>query len=272
MESLRLALIIQLNILDTLHGSIGTLAVNLPASGIESPADDVTDFDNLDDEEVDKDSGGDNSSPEASQAHASIAAAAAAADDLSVPEQRFIVLPSNSVDRHAAHHAEELKLRVNQADKCLQALRDTIADKSFQYSHVIKVAPRKSVNTRACANIVKLDQKIAFHARVYTRCRNAMARLSADDVTLQKYQILTKEHLRSSAALLNPNEPGSTRLQLSWIWKSTDGGSHQTPDALRECELTAFLDLLQSIDCSKSTGYTGFGPALREIDGTRNSR
>ena len=164
-------------------------------------------------------------------------ASAAEEGSVPLPEERLIVLPSNSGSRHASHRDEELKLRMTQAKQSLQALRDAIADKSFQYSDVIRVASRKSVNTRARATIAKLNYKIAFHARVYGRCRQAMGTLDADDVTLQKYQILLKEHLRSSAALLNPNQPGSTRMQLSWIWKTADGGSHQTPDALRECEL-----------------------------------
>src|SRR5271156_7019067 len=84
----------------------------------------------------------------------------------------------------------ELQLRLKQADKCLQALRDSIADKSFQYSHVIRVAPRKSVRTRARATIAKLNHVIAYQCRVYARCRAAMVILGADATTLNKYQIL----------------------------------------------------------------------------------
>jgi hypothetical protein len=231
-ESRRLALISQFSVLDTLQGSIAS-ALNLPASVIDTEAnDDAAVFDDLDDEEP-----RDNILPQQTPR----GQAAAAGEDVPLPEQQFIALPSNSGPRHAAHRAEELKLRITQAEKCLQALRDAIADKSFQYSHVIRVASRKSVNTRARATIAKLNNKITYHARVYCRCRKAMAALDADDAMLQKYQILLKEHLRSSAALLNPNEPGSTRVQLSWIWKTANGGPHQTPDALRECELSMFL-------------------------------
>jgi hypothetical protein len=234
-ESRRLALISQFSVLDTLHGSIAS-ALNLPASVIDTEAnDDAAVFDDLDDEEPH-----DNILPQQTPG----GQAAAAGDDVPLPEQRFIALPSNSGPRHVAHRAEELKLRITQAEKCLQALRDAIADKSFQYSHVIRVAARKSVNTRARATIARLNNKITYHARVYCRCRKAMAALDAGDAMLQKYQILLKEHLRSSAALLNPNEPGSTQVQLSWIWKTADGGPHQTPDALRECELSMFVSPL----------------------------
>lgn len=157
------------------------------------------------------------------------------------PEGRLLAIPSNDLSRHHPHRQVELQLRIRQASRCLQALRDAIADKSFQYSHVIRVAPRKGVRTRARATIAKLNHRIAYHARVYGRCRRALARLDADAATLDKYQILLKEDLKSSTALLNPNEPGSTRIQLSWIWRTADNTSSDTPESLRECECSGVL-------------------------------
>jgi hypothetical protein len=209
---------------------MGPSAADVPSAMLDPDADDAAGFDDLDDEDNESDVA---STGQLGQQHA---AAAAAGDEVPLPENRPICLPSNS-RYHAAHRPAELKLRLTQADTCLQALRDAIADKSFQYSHIIRVAPRKSINTRARATIAKLNYKIAYHARVYARSRQAIAALDADDVTLLKYPILLKEHLRSSSALLDPNQPGSTRIQLSWIWKTADGGSHQTPEALQECEL-----------------------------------
>jgi len=43
----------------------------------------------------------------------------------------------------------ELTLCMNQADSALNRLREMIADKSFQYSHVIRVAPRQVIHTCA---------------------------------------------------------------------------------------------------------------------------
>ena len=167
------------------------------------------------------------------------AAATAAAADIAVgpPESRRLSIPSTWLSTDNEHRPIELTLRIKQATKTLQALRDSIADKSFQYSHVIRVAPKKGVRTRARATIAKLNHVIAYQSRVYARCRAAMARLGADDPTLNRFQILLKEHVRSSSALLNPNEPGSTRLQLSWIWQMGFPGNDGTPAALRECKL-----------------------------------
>ena len=38
---------------------------------------------------------------------------------------------------------------------------------------------------------------------------------------MNQYRILTKEDLKSSMAILDPNKPGSTTLKLSWIWHSS---------------------------------------------------
>jgi hypothetical protein len=153
------------------------------------------------------------------------------------PEARRLSIPSTWVSKDNIYRGVELELRIHQAGRTLKALRESIADKSFQYSHVIRVAPRKGVRTRARGQIAKLNHLIAYHSRVYARCRAAMVRLGADHLVLDKYQILLKEHVRSSGALLNPNEPGSTRLKLSWIWCMGEPGDEADPAALRECEL-----------------------------------
>ena len=222
-----MSLLTRFNVLDTLSPLRAGDSNFSPDTDTKAAA-----FDDLDDDEEARDTESDETLPSTREGKRP-----AAADNLfSLPEERLIVLPSNSEQCDAIHTQMELKLRIEQADKCLQALRDAIADKSFQYSHVIRAAPRKSVNTRARATIAKVDHQITYYARVYARCRQAMERLDADDVTLRKYQILSKEHVRSSTALLDPNKPGSTRVQLSWIWKTAQGDPHQTPDALRECE------------------------------------
>jgi uncharacterized coiled-coil protein SlyX len=155
-------------------------------------------------------------------------------------ERRPLSIPSTWSSMENPHRHVELELRMHQADRTIQGLRDSIADKSFQYSHVIRVAPRKSVRTRARATIAKLNNVIAYQCRVYARCRAALVKLGAGTLTLQKYQVLLKEHVKSSSALLNPNQPGSSRLQLSWIWQANVPAPDSSPDRLRECEWSAF--------------------------------
>lgn len=153
-----------------------------------------------------------------------------------VPERRVLSIPSNWISADDTIRDIELAQRVQQAARALGELRDLIADKSFQFSHVIRVAPGKGVKTRARSYIAKLNLRISYHCRVYSRCRAALQSLGADVEILNKYQTLKIEDLRSSTALINPNQPGSTKVQLSWIWQTGLNGGETTSGALRECE------------------------------------
>lgn len=151
------------------------------------------------------------------------------------PEKKPISMPSTwvSVDSPMSRTVE-LHLRLRQAASTLTSLRDLIAEKSFQYSDVIRVAPRKGVRTCARSTIATLNYRIAYHCRVYNRCRSAMVKLGADDEALDNFRILHPQDIRSSSALLNPNKPGSSRIQLSWIWQTADTAA-TTSEGLREC-------------------------------------
>ena len=112
----------------------------------------------------------------------------------------------------------EMHLRKNQASRLLHQLRELIADKSFQYSHIIRAAPRKGVRTRSRSVVKELVDKITLHARMYNHCRSRLVALGCDAVTSSVFQRLTKGDLNASTAVLQPNEPGSTTLRLSWLW------------------------------------------------------
>lgn len=228
-EKLRELLMSQFDVLEALrqHLTVGAFG---DAHG-EDDGDDPAAYDDFD-----RDIGGVPTGGAAPVTRARVAAEILGQASLVPPERRRLSIPSTWVAQDNPYRMVELDLRLKQATKTLQALRDAIADKSFQYSHVIRVAPRKGVRTRARAAIAKLNHDIIYLCRVYGRCRAAMVQVGADDGTLQKYQILLKEDVRSSTALLNPNTPGSTRLQLSWIWRRGSAGNDTSPEALRECE------------------------------------
>lgn len=141
----------------------------------------------------------------------------------------------------------ELQLRQKQASRILLSIWTTIADKSFQYSHVLRVAPRKSVKTRARSAIAKLNSKIATDCCIYTRCRSAMVRLGADAVILDWFQLLTRADVKASTALLNPNIPGSSSIRLSWIWQHGSVLPSDSSDSLLEC-MSFFTTQISYID------------------------
>lgn len=151
------------------------------------------------------------------------------ADTISIPvEEQQLYLPRNG------HLADvEIHLRKNQASRLLHRLRELIADKSFQYSHIIRAAPRKSVRTRAREVVQELANKITLHARMYNQCRSRLLALGCDADTSTMFQRLKKNDLNASTAILNPNVPGSTNLRLSWIWQNATvrTGVNVTADA-----------------------------------------
>lgn len=135
-------------------------------------------------------------------------------------EEQIIVLPSNGNTSHV-HRELELSHRVSIAEEQLNHIRNLIAEKSFQFSHVIRVSPRKGVATRARALVKRLNNQIAEHCRMYARCRSCMDILGAEDSILSKFQILKPVDIAGSTVVLNPNEPGSTGIKLSWIWQTS---------------------------------------------------
>jgi len=143
-------------------------------------------------------------------------------------EHQPLCLPSNR-NVTPTHNAIELSLRITQAKTHLSQLRELIAEKSVQYSDVIRAAPRKGVRTRARGTVKGMNMRIAFHCQVYTHCQSRLVLLGAGDATLQQFRELKKDDIRASTAILTPNIPGSTTLQLSWIWH--DVARHILPGA-----------------------------------------
>ena len=140
-------------------------------------------------------------------------------DDLSYLQNRKLVLPSN-LNANPQYSKDELSIRQEQASGKLNHLRDLIAEKSFQYSGVIRVG-RKHMKLHSRDLIRKINHQIAIHCSVYNRCCTKMIILGADSSLMQeRFKELKKEDIKTSTAILDPNTPGSTQVQLSWFWQT----------------------------------------------------
>src|SRR6202522_2236051 len=85
-------------------------------------------------------------------------------------ENQMLPLPSN--ENVGQEHAPlELSYQIQHVKMLWNRIVCLIAEKSFQFSHVIRVAPREDVNTRSRAEVKKLNLKISVHCRLYTQCR-----------------------------------------------------------------------------------------------------
>jgi hypothetical protein len=143
-------------------------------------------------------------------------------------EDQIISLPSNG-NTSIVYRDLEVTHRIRLAEEQLNHIRNLIAEKSFQFSHVIRVSPRKGVTTRSRAAVKKLNNQIAEHGRMYGRCRAAIQILKADDIILSRLKILTPMDVGGSTAMLNPNAPGSSRIKLSWIWQTSGRHLEELP-------------------------------------------
>jgi hypothetical protein len=155
-----------------------------------------------------------------------------------LPEHTKIIFPSMCVSSDNPLRDAELRFQINCATQHLTNLREMIAEKSFHYSHVIRDAPNKGMRTRSRSIIKKINEKIALTCRLYARCRNEMIRLRVNEHILAKFQILHKEDVKASTAILNPNQIGSSSVRLSWIWQthfSQAGNSNNSPESVNEC-------------------------------------
>ena len=63
-----------------------------------------------------------------------------------------------------------------------------------------------------------------------------MVQLGADEHTLKTFQLLLRNDVKASTAILDPNISGSLTLQLSWIWETGSRIPGSAPDAMRECK------------------------------------
>jgi hypothetical protein len=164
-------------------------------------------------------------------------------------EREQLAMPSNGTVTGQAVEVE-LRHRANQARREIDRLRDIIADISFQYSHVIRGAIRKSIRTASQKRIKALHNDLVLHARIYSRCRSRLIALKCDERWLRTFRALHRSDLKASTAILDPNIPGSSSLRLSWIWQTgrwhffhsdtdadTDADRHDVSDpaSLLEC-------------------------------------
>jgi hypothetical protein len=208
---------------------------------------DPTAFDNLDDE-ADVGPGSEPESPECQNDGAKTV-------EILPPERRAIMLPLTHFPNGHPDRTVELTLRINQATRYLAAIREAVAEKSFQYAHVMRRASSKGVRTRSRTVIAKLNEKIALRCRVYGRTRAALVRLGADDNTLKTLRVLLKDDVKASTAMINPNSTGSSSVKLSWIWHSHAGLLGSGPDLMRECEsFYLFIDRVDLLLLYSSTG------------------
>lgn len=159
-----------------------------------------------------------------------------------LPEKMKLALPStfqsNRTGNIGLHtlSVQELKLRRGQAHDELQAIRLLISQKSVQYTKGLRAADRRALKTRAQSALQKLTHDLTHHRRVYQKARLAMKALGIDpNDLLTTYRELEHSDLKTSTLATDPNAPGLSRVQLSWIWTVGEPDA-SSPDIVTACE------------------------------------
>ena len=191
------------------------------------------------------------------------------------PVKMKLPLPSN-ISVPGTHCGLELLFRKRKAKALLNQIRELIAEKSFKYTDEICKAPRKGVRTRGQTAVIELNRRLSLLCQIYGWNRARMVDLQADEDTLAAYQVLQKDDIKCSTAVLQPNKAGSTKLKLSWIWHSVDRrvmaglATPETSDpaTLAECRSVAHRSSSPA-DIAQSAEYTGFVPVHRLNGGTK---
>ncbi|KAG1900024.1 uncharacterized protein F5891DRAFT_980638 [Suillus fuscotomentosus] len=140
-------------------------------------------------------------------------------------EKAVISLPSNmGLEKCAALGVadiadQELMLRQGQANDALHHIRVHLADKAVIFRKTVRVAKSQALSTRAWAQVHSVDRAVS---------------INANDALLKRYQPLTREHLKVSTAVADPNSRGQRNNVLAWFWSLDMEGDSDSSDWLNE--------------------------------------
>jgi hypothetical protein len=157
------------------------------------------------------------------------------------PEAYRITMPStispNIQDRTIAEAARlELQLRAGQCNDSLQGVRLALGKKAFLFRTKIRPKGAKTGKTRAWDAIHTTDQTLRLQAQTYRSAREALLSLPGSVELLNRYQVLQKEHLKTSTTMLDPTQSGWKHGSLPWFWYLDVASDSLSSDHMKECK------------------------------------
>ncbi|KAF9471221.1 hypothetical protein BDN70DRAFT_820283 [Pholiota conissans] len=234
-EDLRREVVSEFEVLSDMQRKIG---VELCALHNHSAQTDLGEFNKLEDD------GGETADPEETGDNVDTLP-----EDMRIPpEARVIPFPSNESDTDVLsskqtmrkYRKQELDYRIRRAEILLARIRQGIADKSFQYSHIIRAANTKTVKTRGHTASARITHNIVLLAKLYTTNRVRLIQLDVVPEVLSRFKKLGPGDVDASTAVVNPNQLGSKQIKLSWIWL-VDAVDTSNPEGLREFQRVHYL-------------------------------
>jgi len=92
---------------------------------------------------------------------------------------------------------------------------------------------------RAWGKVGSADVRVQRHVAIYHWCRKQMIALNASSNLLNQYKMLTKEDLKISAAIANPNARGHRDDTLAWFWTMDVLRDTEVNNRMSECKMIA---------------------------------
>jgi hypothetical protein len=131
---------------------------------------------------------------------------------------------------------QELKLRIGQANEALHNIRIALVDKALLFRTVIRHHRSQGRSTRAWTQVHAIEKTALINSKIYKRAREQMVELKADEEILSKYKVLTKQDLKISTAVAEPNARGSRNDSLAWFWSMDVQGDSDDDNWMNECQ------------------------------------
>jgi hypothetical protein len=159
-----------------------------------------------------------------------------------VPERSPIDLPSRHghqrCRRLGVGHLvqQELQLRLGQANEALHHIRVALGHKAALFRTSIRHNKSQSRATRAWDHVKAVEHTAALNRRIYNRARKQMSLLGAEQRVLDKYKVLTKDDMKISTVVAEPNARGHRDDTLSWFWSMDVEGDSTSDDWMSECK------------------------------------
>jgi hypothetical protein len=159
------------------------------------------------------------------------------------PELATLALPS-TLGREACESIgygslaeKEKKLRMGQANDALQGIRVALSSKAILFRG-LREATSKTKRNRSWDQIKSTAGSARHHVRVYLHARKALLRLGASTDEMAKYQPLTREQLKITAARIDPTLRGTRNSSLAWFWTMDVQGDCET-EGMDECNASS---------------------------------
>ncbi|KAF8833312.1 hypothetical protein BDN67DRAFT_864986, partial [Paxillus ammoniavirescens] len=131
---------------------------------------------------------------------------------------------------------QEMQLRTGQANDALHELRLALADKAVLFCTNVRHSSSQATTSRAWGRVMAVDATVNKFAKIYRVSRRAMLALGASNDILARYQVLTKDHLKVSSAVAEPNARGHRNDTLPWFWSMDVARDTEADDWMMECK------------------------------------